>query len=188
MRRILLLLGASLACVLGWPATAGAGGWAVTTLDPVPEMEPGATVDIGFVVRQHGVRPIDLTGTMGGGGVGIEIVDASGDVSTFAAVADGEVGHHTATVTVPAAGTYEWRVLQGAFGPQDLGSLVVGDGATAAAAGGVAGPAAASGSTTSGWLTIARYGLPVVALLAAAYALGGRVTLPGRRSAAPAGA
>jgi hypothetical protein len=72
-------------------------------------------------------------------------------------------------------------VLQGPFGPQDLGTLVVGG---KAAIGSTTPPA----STTSGWLTVARYGLPVAAVLAAAYALGGRVTVPGRRSAVAAGA
>ncbi|MDY7104138.1 MAG: hypothetical protein S0880_23385 [Actinomycetota bacterium] len=180
MRRIITLLGAVFALVLAWSAPAGAGGWAVTTLDPLDGIDaaaPGTTIDVGFTVRQHGVHPVDLSGPMKGGGAAIEIVDGSGEVLRFDAAPDGAVGHHVATVELPAAGEYEWRVVQGGFGPQDLGTLVVG--------GGAAGVVAADGGT---WPAVARYGLPVLALAAAAYALAGPGLAGRRRVAAPVGA
>jgi len=99
-----------------------AGGWAVTTLDPLPAMRPGATVDIGFTVRQHGVTPVDLR-SFSADPVGIAVVDDAGERAVFDAAASGAVGHYVARVDLPPAGSYRWEVLQGPFALHALGSL-----------------------------------------------------------------
>ncbi|MDO9174350.1 MAG: hypothetical protein Q7V62_06055, partial [Actinomycetota bacterium] len=70
--------------IIGLGATAGAGGWAVTTLDAMPTPRPGEPVDVGFTIRQHGVTPIDIAD-----GVAIEVVAADGTVQRFPAERQG---------------------------------------------------------------------------------------------------
>ena len=44
---------------VGVAVPAFAGGWAVVTLDSLPQgVAPGAAFTIGFTVRQHGVTPL----------------------------------------------------------------------------------------------------------------------------------
>ena len=131
MKRLPALIASFIAVLALSPAgSALAGGWAVSTLDPMPPLEPGSDVEIGFTVRQHGVTPVDL-GKFSGAAVGIELTTADGERQLFAARPRGPVGHYVAAVTVPAAGTYRWQVLQGAFGAQDLGSIQIGGGTAA---------------------------------------------------------
>jgi len=105
---------------MGALAPAGlAGGWAVTTLDPIADdLVPGRPADIGYTVRQHGQRPVDLAGT------GIEIQTAGGPARFFAGRREGPVGHYVARITVPFAGA-EWTARQGWFAPQPLGAVPV---------------------------------------------------------------
>jgi hypothetical protein len=123
MKRILaLVIGVLVTLSLVPAGAAGArGGWATSTLDPLPPLEPGETADIGFTVRQHGVTPVDLT-EFGTADVGIAF-DAAGDIEFFAAEAQGAIGHYVASVVVPDAGSYEWEVRQGWFAPQPLGTI-----------------------------------------------------------------
>lgn len=105
----------------GSAGPAAAGGWAVASLDSVPIAEPGATTDVSFTILQHGIRPADLDE-----GVGIEIRHDDGRSEFFPATGDGTPGRYVATVTFPAgAGTYEWLVQMGWFGPHELGALNV---------------------------------------------------------------
>lgn len=64
--------------VLGAPP-AGAGGWAVTTLDPMTAPVAGVSTRVGFTIRQHGVRPVNPDGR-----VGLSVEDASGREHLFA--------------------------------------------------------------------------------------------------------
>jgi hypothetical protein len=123
---------------------ADAGGWAVTTLDPLTMPEAGEQVDVGFTIRQHGVRPVAVDD------VSIVVTATDGAQESFAARPDGAVGHYVATVTFPAEGPARWRVEQGWFGPQDLG---------------VVNPSAAPApeSSTRQWSALWRIGLPVLA-------------------------
>jgi len=125
-----LLLGVVLGAVLAIvPATvASAGGWAATTLDEIPEVQPGQATPIGFTIRQHGVTP-----TWVDGDVAIVATSPSGVKLVFPGVRQGSTGHYVATVTLPTAGTYRWEVRQGGFAPQDLGELAVGQPVTATA-------------------------------------------------------
>ena len=111
----------ALVVLLGFAAPSSAGGWAVGSLDAVPEPKAGQTVEVGFTILQHGVTPADLSE-----GVGIEIVRSDGSVDFFAGTSDGAVGHYVAEVRFPATdGEYTWGVRMGWFGTQDLGTIEV---------------------------------------------------------------
>jgi hypothetical protein len=115
-------------------APAWAGGWAVTTLDPLPDqLRADTEYRVGYTIRQHGVSPFK------GARTSLEVVPADGAALTFEARADGDPGHYVANVRFPAAGTYSWRVNQDWFGVQDLGTVTVLPSAVAAEA-----PAAAA--------------------------------------------
>lgn len=171
IHRLLLALVALLVGVMAPGAAVHAGGWAVTTLDATPSLVPGEPIDVGFTIRQHGITPVEVEGAS------IDVVAADGTATTFPATLDGEA-HYVATITVPDAGTYTWRVNQGWFAPQDLGRLVV---APAPAAMPVATPdtsAAASTpaavqvvETTHQYPAVARFGLPALALVFGAMAV-----------------
>jgi hypothetical protein len=107
------------ACVAA-ATPAGAGGWAVTTLDALPSHPvAGVPTEVGYTVRQHGVTPVALEGTaivVEGRGAGSQHFDGR---------AEGPVGHYVATVTFPAVGALRWHVEQGWFAPQDLGTIDV---------------------------------------------------------------
>jgi hypothetical protein len=114
-----LAAGAAALLPLATPQAVDAGGWAVTTLDPMAAPAPGEPVGVGFTIRQHGVTPVAVDG------VRIMVTDASGGTEAFAARPEGTTGHYVAAVTFPDAGAYQWSVVQGWFGPQDLGSIDV---------------------------------------------------------------
>lgn len=101
-------------------APAGAGGWAVTTLDPLGAAPvAGQPFDVGFTIRQHGQTPISVTDAA------IIVTDPAGVETRFAAEPVGAPGHHVAAVELAAAGAHTWSVDQG-LGVQDLGTLHVG--------------------------------------------------------------
>ncbi len=145
---------ATLAVVLGVGTPAAGGGWALGSLDVLPDARAGQTEQVGFMILQHGITPRHFDDAVSGD-VGIEIVAANGEIEFFEAVPATKVGHYVADVTFPAAGDYTWSIRMGWFPPQDLGALTV---------------TAESGSSFSGgesWNTV-RWGLlGVVGLLAA---------------------
>lgn len=106
--------------MLATAAPAGAGGWAVTTLDPLAAAPvAGRPFDVGFTIRQHGQTPISVPDAA------IVVTDEAGVVTRFGAEPIGAPGHHVATVELEGGGAYTWAVDQG-FGVQDLGTLQVG--------------------------------------------------------------
>jgi hypothetical protein len=136
------------------PTPAAAGGWAVTTLDPLAAAPvAGEPFQIGFMVRQHGHRPVSLPDVV------ILVTGADGVTERFAARPEGVEGHHVATVEVPSAGAVTWAVEQGIFGVQELGTLHV----RATASGGASG---AGESGSSPWTA------PLFAVAAVLAALG----------------
>lgn len=154
MKRILgLLFVTMLGSALVPAADVAAGGWAVTTLDALPAVRAGETVAVGFVIRQHGVTPVALDD------VRVEVRSPSGQVRAFDAARDGAVGHYVAEITFPETGDVRWSVIQGWFGPQELGTLSVGDAATSA------------GATRPAWPDAVRVALPVLAAIAALVAI-----------------
>jgi mono/diheme cytochrome c family protein len=79
------------------------GGWAVTTLDDLPDyVTAGEPVKLSYTVRQHGMTLLDglygnVTATAGRGTPEVK-VPSTGDAK----------GHYSATVVLPAAG--EWTI------------------------------------------------------------------------------
>lgn len=125
MKQLIAALGILVALVIGVPATSTAGGWVVVSLDAVPELRSGDSVDVGFTVLRHGVTPESS------GDLAVVLTDSNGGVHRFDAVQQGAVGHHVATIDVPTAGDYRWRVT-GEVVDADLGVIEV----IASAAGG----------------------------------------------------
>lgn len=86
------------------------GGWAIVTVDDVPDYAvAGRSLPIAFMVRQHGVAPLS--------GLSPTVLIESGSTRTrVAANAVGGAGHYAATVTFPRAGDWTITVNSG-FGP-----------------------------------------------------------------------
>ncbi|MCT2581686.1 hypothetical protein [Actinophytocola gossypii] len=103
-RRLLVLLSTVLAVGVLSPATAHAGAWAETVLDPPPErVEPAVTYTFGFWVLQHGSYPYQ------GGGLGLVALtatDEDGAVVRFPATSAVTPGHYAAEVVFPHAGRW----------------------------------------------------------------------------------
>ena len=152
MRRTLSILG-STATIIAISATAWAGGWAMTTLDDTPgELVAGETYHIGYTILQHGRFPVSVDRTE----VRVHGGPWKAGLHVFEGVADGPTGHYVAEVTVPTSGTYEWEVIQGGFGSQDLGTLEVA-------------AALAEASQAGSVVEVLRVVLPLAALLTAGY-------------------
>jgi mono/diheme cytochrome c family protein len=117
MRRISLL--ASLAVATSVMAAAVyAGGWAVVTLDALPDsLVVGKPTALGFVVRQHGMTPL------GGLRPVVEAVLGSDRVTAAAEPGD-RPGHYLAKLTVPRAGDWVITVNSG-FGQSRLTLLPI---------------------------------------------------------------
>lgn len=168
MKRLLAFMfgSALLLCVFVTPA--GAGSWAVTTLDEVGTPQATEVTLVEFTIRQHGVRPVNVDGT-----VGIEITSPSSEMRYFPAVPNGATGQYVAGVVFPEPGDFSWVLLQGPFGEQDLGTVSVG-------------PAGVASDVVSSqrWPAVARFGLPVLAAALTAIAAGGAVQGWRRRAAA----
>ena len=93
MRKLLAGLGLSVVLLVVVAPAAWAGGWAVSTLDPMSAPVAGVPTDIGFTIRQHGVTPVDLDD------VAIVVTAPSGETTVFPAKGDGVEGHYVASVT-----------------------------------------------------------------------------------------
>lgn len=118
-RTFLNLTSAALIALLS-AVPASAGGWAVVTLDRLPaQVVAGQPVEIGFVVRQHGQRPMaGLTPQINMAGASVR------EFSSVTAKAQGSEGHYAATLTFPSAGTWSWSI--NAFGfDQPMPALAV---------------------------------------------------------------
>jgi hypothetical protein len=165
----ILSLVVSLFATFAGPAEVSAGGWAVTSLDPIDEPIAGREAVVGFTIRQHGVTPVDLEG------VSVRVTRSGEADLVFDAVSDApdRIGHYTAKVVFPEAATFSWSVEQGWFGPQDLGTIDVSpDGG---------GSAAGSSWTQS---SILRSGLALVGVLCTVVVI--RDATRGRRRLHPA--
>ena len=124
MRRA-LVIGAAACTLLVTTATAlpvaaaVSGGWASSTLDEAPQAEPGATIEVGFTILQHGRTPVNVDDVA-------VVIRVDGDEQVSPAVQQGDTGHYVADVTFPPEGEYDWAIRQGWFGDFDLGRLRVG--------------------------------------------------------------
>lgn len=102
---VLLLLG-----VAGIGATShNWGGWATVTVDDLPDyFVAGQPVRLSFVVRQHGMRPLDglrpvVEATSGNANLSIDAMPAVSELT----------GRYVATLTVPRAGAWTVRIRSG---------------------------------------------------------------------------
>lgn len=83
------------------------GGWAVITLDDLPDALPvGEPVTVTYAVRQHGR-------TLLGGLNGALEAESRGDRVRVAALPTGESGRYRATLTAPRGGNWTLTVLSG---------------------------------------------------------------------------
>ena len=99
-----------------------AGGWAVTTIDALPEggFQAGTSYRLGYMIRQHGQMPFD------GAKTSIRINSATtGESRVFPGSPDGPAGHYVAEVTFPSEGEWSWEVSQYPFASQTLGTVTV---------------------------------------------------------------
>ncbi len=152
------------AAIAGSGATASAGGWAMATVDEVPAATSGESEQIGFTILQHGETPVDLPEE-----VGIELVHEDGTVEFFPAIGDGTIGHYVTTVTFPeSAGSYQWSIVMGRFGPQSLGTLDVTE---------------AAGGTSGAFWPAARWVMLTIAVGLAAVAIADVAVVRRRRAA-----
>ena len=93
-----------------------AGGWAVITLDGVPdEPRAGEPWSIGFTVLQHGQTPVHKLDD-GYNGVMVEPTfvatnPATGERVEVVAVPAKEVGHFSLEVTFPSEGEWQWTIF-----------------------------------------------------------------------------
>ena len=114
-----LFLAGFLSVVLAGPAFAG--GWAVVTLDTVPQgPAAGQQLSLGFMVRQHGVTPVDAAPA-----ILIARNTATGETVRATARKEGPVGHFVVDVTFPSAGEWKWEIKPDWFPATDLGTLTV---------------------------------------------------------------
>ena len=135
MFRRSMLVTVAVAALLAFATPALAGGWATVTLDSLPkEVRAGQSLQLGFVVRQHGKTPTnqDLNGKplkpvlTGHKQSGTATSQADGTLVMVAARAsvqakgeetiraearqEGAVGHYVVDVTFPSDGTWAWQI------------------------------------------------------------------------------
>ena len=135
----------SMVLVLAVPAFAfGAGGWAIISVDDLPEyLVAGQPTELSFVVRQHGMTPLDRLSPS------IEAKGAGKTISVQAMPAKGS-GHYSALVTVPQAGEWTLTIASG-FGPSKVTLLPM-----RAVASGAPRPAATPDATRGARLFVAK--------------------------------
>lgn len=144
---------AALVLAVGVGPPISAGGWAVGSIDEIPDAVAGQTADVAFTILQHGETPVDLTDD-----VGVEILLGDGRALFFAATTSGSVGHYVAEVEFPSVpGEYSWNLRMGWFGTHDLGTLDV--------------MSANSGAAGAGWWSWTRWVTLGLAAALAAVAL-----------------
>jgi hypothetical protein len=120
--RILLAMTALLAAIMLPAASARAGGWAVTALDPLPQrLQAGRTYTVGYWVLQHGSHPYE--GDLGK--TGLKLVDNGGRVVTFQGTALREPAHFAAAIAIPHPGTWKLYGQQGIFDEYQVGTLTI---------------------------------------------------------------
>lgn len=107
-RKLLLALWLVILAALAVGVPAFAGGWAVITLDEWPgALTAGTELNIGFMVRQHGITPMaDLdpapTLTLRN--------PVSAEELVIEAKPQGEAGHYVARVRLPDSGEWQWSI------------------------------------------------------------------------------
>lgn len=112
MKKRPLILGLAAATLL----TTGAatfGGWAILTVDELPEyVTAGRPFDLAFTARQHAVSPLN--------GIKPRVILTSGSTEvSFEAKASSATGRYVASIAPPKAGAWGVKIKSG-FGNSDL--------------------------------------------------------------------
>ena len=111
--------------LLAFSPVVSAGGWAVTTVDGVPnEIIAGETYTVTYSILQHGQHPVSVNRTF--------LRITSEETGTYFVIPAEELpteGSYSADIVFPEAGDWSWEVHQGVFGDQQLGVLRVQDAA-----------------------------------------------------------
>ena len=95
-----------------------AGGWAVITVDDLPDaIQAGKPVELSFMVRQHGISPLEnlrpsITANFGR-------LEATGTIRPA-----GKPGRYAAAFTIPSAGDWVITIRSG-FGKSDATLLPI---------------------------------------------------------------
>ncbi len=111
-----------------------AGGWAVVTLDTVPTaIRANQSLNFGFMVRQHGVTPVDVHTWNGSMPVFTATNAHTGETLRVDARKEGVEGHYVVDVTFPHAGAWDVEIKPGWFAGTELGTFTVQPAATATA-------------------------------------------------------
>lgn len=107
-----------IAVPLALVATAYAGGWAVATVRDMPEYAlAGEPLDLTFMVRQHGISPLDGLEPRIAARLGADVVEAR-------AISTKNTGEYAATMVLPRPGDGAFQILD-AFGSYTLPQLTV---------------------------------------------------------------
>lgn len=121
-----VILASALAVLFAAPALAG--GWAVVTFDRVPQdLRAGQALTLGFMVRQHGVTPID---SPYGTGAAMQPILTATNAQTGAryqalARKEGPVGHFVVDATFPGDGAWKWEIAPAPFEATQLGTITI---------------------------------------------------------------
>ena len=102
-----------------------AGGVATVHLDAAPKnVVAGVPFQIGFMVMQHDVTPVNLDHVY-------VFAQHRGTGETYQEDArqDGTVGHYVADLTFPKAGSWKWQIIPESFAGTSFESLLVQDAA-----------------------------------------------------------
>ena len=119
-RRSIFAFVLAILALLALAVPALAGGWAVVTLDSLPrEVRAGASIQLGFIVRQHGKTPTnkDLNGNplrpvlTAIKQSDLATAQAKGaETIRFEARQQGPTGHYAVDLTFPSAGIWAWQI------------------------------------------------------------------------------
>lgn len=98
-----------------------AGGWAVVTVDELPQhLRAGEITVIGFTIRQHGQHPVNLENVV------LTATQAtSGETVTFAVRQAGAEGHYVVDLLLPSAGEWQWTIQPDRFPAVQLAPILV---------------------------------------------------------------
>ncbi len=107
----LALAGVALLALAASALAVFAGGWAVATLDTLPDSAvAGEPLEVGFMIRQHGQTPWSYDN--------VKVVarrEEGGDSFVADARPEGAEGHYTATLNFPTSGAWRWGIETGLF-------------------------------------------------------------------------
>jgi cytochrome c2 len=115
-KRIMVAMGLLFGILFLTLPTTFAGGWAAVTLDSLPVApQAGEKLQLGFMVRQHGITPVN---SAWGSSVQPYLAAANRDTGESIQVQarqEGPAGHFVVEVTFPSPGTWSWHIAPEPF-------------------------------------------------------------------------